>query len=91
MRHAYKGAFEIAASVDYLFAFAATTHAVRDHHFDAVHAAFIEDEKVRAFMAEANPAALRETAARLAEALERGLWKPRSNSAGLLLAELQGA
>ncbi|ALR19318.1 cobaltochelatase subunit CobN [Sphingobium baderi] len=91
MRHGYKGAFEIAASVDYLFAFAATTHAVRDHHFDAVHAAFIEDEAVRAFMAEANPAALRETAARLAEALERGMWKPRSNSAGLLLANLAGA
>ncbi|MDB5702593.1 MAG: cobalamin biosynthesis protein CobN [Sphingomonadales bacterium] len=91
MRHGYKGAFEIAASVDYLFAFAATTHAVRDHHFDAVHAAFIEDEVVRAFMAEVNPAALRETAARLAEALDRGMWKPRSNSAGLLLAELAGA
>ncbi|RYM13861.1 cobaltochelatase subunit CobN [Sphingobium cupriresistens] len=90
MRHGYKGAFEIAASVDYLFAFAATTHAVRDHHFDAVHAAFIEDEAVRAFLAEANPAALRETAARMAEALERGMWKPRSNSAGLLLAQLAG-
>jgi cobaltochelatase CobN len=90
MRHGYKGAFEIAASIDYLFAFAATTHAVKDHHFDAVHAAFIEDEAVRAFMAEANPAALRETAARLAEALERGLWRPKSNSAGVLLAELAG-
>jgi cobaltochelatase CobN len=91
MRHGYKGAFEIAASVDYLFAFAATTHAVRDHHFDAVHAAFIEDEDVRAFMADANPAALRETAARLAEALDRGMWKPKSNSAGMLLADLAGA
>uniref|UniRef100_UPI0035CB9750 cobaltochelatase subunit CobN n=1 Tax=uncultured Sphingomonas sp. TaxID=158754 RepID=UPI0035CB9750 len=91
MRHGYKGAFEIAASVDYLFAFAATTDAVKDHHFDAVHTAFIEDDAVRAFMAEANPAALRETAARLAEALERGLWKPKSNSAGVLLAELSGA
>ncbi|MEE4451150.1 cobaltochelatase subunit CobN [Novosphingobium resinovorum] len=91
MRHGYKGAFEIAASVDYLFAFAATTSAVKDHHFDAVHAAFIEDEAVRDFMAQANPAALRETAARLAEALERGLWKPRKNSAGLLLAQVSGA
>ncbi|EJL28238.1 cobaltochelatase subunit CobN [Novosphingobium sp. AP12] len=90
MRHGYKGAFEIAASVDYLFAFAATTHAVKDHHFDAVHAAFIEDDDVRAFMQDANPAALRETAARLAEALERGLWKPKSNSAGVLLAQLAG-
>jgi len=89
MRHGYKGAFEIASSVDYLFAFAATTNAVRDHHFDAVHAAFIENEVVRAFMAEVNPAALRETAARLAEALARGLWQPKSNSAGVLLAELQ--
>ncbi|MDX3884616.1 MAG: cobaltochelatase subunit CobN [Sphingomonas sp.] len=89
MRHGYKGAFEIAASIDYLFAFAATTHAVRDHHFDAVHAAFIEDEAVRAFMAEANPAALRETASRLAEALDRGLWKPKSNSAAMLLAQIQ--
>ena len=88
MRHGYKGAFEIAASVDYLFAFAATTHAVRDHHFDAVHAAFFEDEAVRAFMAEANPAALRESAARMIEAIERNLWKPRSNSAAMLLAEL---
>ena len=89
MRHGYKGAFEIAASVDYLFAFAATTHAVRDHHFDAVHAAFIEDEAVRAFMAEVNPAALRETAARLSEALDRGLWKPKSNSAAMLLSSLK--
>ncbi|WP_313801316.1 cobaltochelatase subunit CobN [Sphingobium sp.] len=89
MRHGYKGAFEIAASVDYLFAFAATTHAVKDHHFDAVHAAFIEDETVRAFMAQANPAALRETAARLHEALDRRLWKPRSNSAAMLLSQLK--
>ncbi|WP_030541162.1 cobaltochelatase subunit CobN [Sphingobium sp. DC-2] len=89
MRHGYKGAFEIAASVDYLFAFAATTHGVKDHHFDAVHAAFIEDEAVRAFMAEVNPAALRETAARLSEALDRGLWRPRSNSAAMLLSSLK--
>ncbi|HEX7742806.1 MAG TPA: cobaltochelatase subunit CobN, partial [Sphingobium sp.] len=91
MRHDYKGAFEIAASVDYLFAFAATTHAVKDHHFDAVHAAFMEDEAVRAFMADANPAALRETAARLHEALDRALWKPKSNSAAHLLAQLKEA
>ena len=90
MRHGYKGAFEIAASVDYLFAFAATTNAVKDHHFDLVHQAFIEDEAVRTFMAQANPHALRETCARLAEAIERGLWRPRSNSAGTLLAKLMG-
>ena len=42
MRHGYKGAFEIAATVDYLFAFAATTaRAVKSHHFDLVHEAVL--------------------------------------------------
>ena len=91
MRHDYKGAFEIAATVDYLYAFAATTGAVKDHHFDAVFDAYIADDKVREFMSEANPAALAETAARLGEALRRGLWKPRSNRAYDLLSSLSQA
>ncbi len=80
-RHGYKGAFEIAATVDYLFAFAATTHAVKNHHFDLVHQAFLEDEETRDFIARHNPAALREIAERLSEAMARGLWRPRLNSA----------
>ena len=90
MRHGYKGAFEIAATVDYLFGFAASTDAVRDHHFDQLFAAYVEDERVRAFMAEANPAALAETTARFREAIRRGLWRPRSNRARDLIAELIG-
>ncbi len=88
-RHGYKGAFEIAATVDYLFAFAATTGAVRNHHFELVHQAFIDDEDTRDFIAEANPAALKEIAERLDEAIERGLWQPRSNSARTTLAGLR--
>ncbi len=84
-RHGYKGAFEIAASVDYLFAFAATTGAVRDHHFDLVHAAVLEDEETRDFIAEVNAPALADIADRLGEAIERGLWRPRSNSARALI------
>ena len=80
-RHDYKGAFEIAATVDYLFAFAATTGAVRGHHFDAVEEAFLADETTRDFIADHNAPALAEIAERLAEAIERGLWVPRSNSA----------
>jgi cobaltochelatase CobN len=91
MRHGYKGAFEIAATVDYLFGFAASTDAVGDHHFDQLFAAYLEDERVRAFMRDANPAALRETAARFAEAMRRGLWRPRSNRAADLIAELIAA
>ncbi len=85
-RHGYKGAFEIAATVDYLFAFAATTGAVRDHHFDLVEAAFLKDDDTRDFIAEHNAPALREIAERLEEAIERGLWMPRSNTARARIA-----
>ncbi|WP_371170398.1 cobaltochelatase subunit CobN [Aliiroseovarius sp. 2305UL8-7] len=84
-RHGYKGAFEIAATVDYMFAFAATTGAVRSHHFDLVYGAFIEDEDTREFIEEHNEPALKEIAERLREAIERGLWVPRSNSARAML------
>jgi len=83
-----KGAFEMAATLDYLFAFAATTGAVRGHHFDLVHQAFLEDDETRDFIAEHNAPALREMAQRLHEAIERGLWVPKSNSARALLDRL---
>ncbi|MEM7774579.1 MAG: cobaltochelatase subunit CobN [Pseudomonadota bacterium] len=88
MTHGYKGAFELAATVDYLFAFAATTGAVRDHHFDAIFEAYIGDETIRSFLAEKNPDALRDIATRLAEAIERRLWTPRINSARLTVDQL---
>ncbi|WP_116133738.1 cobaltochelatase subunit CobN [Tropicimonas sp. IMCC34043] len=87
-RHGYKGAFEMAATVDYLFAFAATTGAVRNHHFDLVFEAYLDDEETRAFIEIHNAPALREMAQRLTEAIDRGLWVPRSNSARALLETL---
>jgi cobaltochelatase CobN len=87
-RHGYKGAFEIAATVDYMFAFAATTGAVKSHHFDAVEAAFLEDDDTKDFISNANAPALREIAERLQEAIDRGLWQPRSNSARARIAAL---
>jgi cobaltochelatase CobN len=79
MRHGYKGAFEIAATVDYLFAFAATARVVEDHHFEALYDAYLRDDQVRDFIEDANPAALNEIRARFAEAIERGLWRPKAN------------
>jgi cobaltochelatase CobN len=87
MRHGYKGAFEMAATVDYLFAFAATADCVADHHFDAVFEAYLLDDAVRDFIAAHNPAALMEIAGRLQEAQARGLWKSRHNSAHRRLAD----
>src|SRR6266851_4268998 len=88
MRHGYKGAFEMAATVDYLFAFAATARAVKDHHFDAVYDAYLDDAEVRRFLEDHNPDALGEMAERLGEAIDRGLWQPRRNSLRDKLHEL---
>jgi cobaltochelatase CobN len=88
-RHGYKGAFEIAATVDYMFAFAATTNAVKSHHFDIAYDAYLGNASTRDFIASNNPSALREIAARFSEAMARGLWQPRLNSAHDHLKELQ--
>jgi cobaltochelatase CobN len=88
MRHGYKGASEIAATVDYLFGFAASTDAVGNRHFDLLFAAYLEDDAVREFLRDANPAALGDIVARFDEAIRRGLWTPRSNRAADLLAEI---
>ncbi|WP_374310395.1 cobaltochelatase subunit CobN [Dongia sp.] len=85
MRHGYKGGFEMAATVDYLFAFAATADCVADHHFDAVFDAYLDDDAVRDFLERHNPAALKDIADRLLEAQARGLWQAKSNSAGMRL------
>ena len=88
MRHGYKGAFEIAATLDYLFAFAATTNAVKNYHFDQLFEAYFEDNDVREFIGRANPYALKEMAARFREAVDRGLWQPRSNHYSSVLSEI---
>lgn len=87
-RHGYKGAFEIAATVDYMFAFAATADAVKSHHFDLAYDAYIEDAETLAFITDNNPAALREMAVRFQEAISRGMWQPRLNSVYDRLKEL---
>lgn len=91
MRHGYKGAFEMAATVDYLFAFAATARCVSDHHFDAVYEAYLNDDTVLEFLQDANPAALKEMAERLNEAMEKNLWRAKSNHAHAKLQSLRGA
>ena len=87
MRHGYKGAFEIIATVDYMFAFAATTGAVRSHHFDLAFSAFVEDAVVQDFIAANNGHGWEELLARFREAQARGFWTPRSNSAAMWLEE----
>jgi cobaltochelatase CobN len=73
-RHGYKGAFEMAATVDYLFAFDATTGVVGDHQYALVADAYLHDDTNRAFLQQHNPGALRSIGERLLEAMQRGLW-----------------
>ena len=74
-RHGYKGAFEMAATVDNLFAFDATTHLIDDHHYRGLADAYVLDPATRDFMREHNPEALRDLTERLLEAQQRGLWQ----------------
>ncbi|MTF39587.1 cobaltochelatase subunit CobN [Cyanobacterium aponinum] len=87
MRHGYKGAFEMSATVDYLFAYSATTKSVPDFMFTGVAQSYLLDEKVRQFIQEKNPWALRDMGERLIEAHQRNLWM---NVDANLLDELRG-
>jgi len=75
MRHGYKGAFEMAATVDYLFAYDATANCVEDHMYQGVAEAYLFNPVVQEFIQQKNPWALRDMAERLLEANQRGLWK----------------
>jgi cobaltochelatase CobN len=73
-RHGYKGAFEMAATVDYLFGYDATAHVVDDWMYERVTAAYVTDPLVRKFFEQSNPWALTSIAERLLEAIDRGMW-----------------
>jgi cobaltochelatase CobN len=73
-RHGYKGAFELAATVDYLFGFDATAGVVDDWMYAKLAESYVFDEEVRKFMRQSNPWALRGVTERLLEAADRGLW-----------------
>jgi cobaltochelatase CobN len=73
-RHGYKGAFELAATVDYMFGYDATANVVKDWQYAKVAQAYVLDKDVRAFMDRANPWALHGITERLLEAVQRGMW-----------------
>lgn len=73
-RHGYKGAFEMAATVDYLFGYDATTGVVADWMYEKLTQEYVLDPTNREFLAGANPWALHGISERLLEAAGRGLW-----------------
>jgi cobaltochelatase CobN len=85
-RHGYKGAFELAATVDYLFGYDATTGVVTDHMYETVAQTYVLDPVNREFLEQSNPWALHGMTGKLLEAHERGLWAEPDPQT---LAELQ--
>ena len=80
-RHGYKGAFEMAATVDYLFGYDATAKVMADWMYEQLTEQYVFDDVNRKFMADANPWALHGMAERLLEAIGRGMWAhPRGDT-----------
>jgi cobaltochelatase CobN len=75
MRHGYKGAVEMAATVDYLFGYDATAEVIDDWMYERLAAAYLFDDRMRDFLRASNPWAERAMIERLLEAAERGLWE----------------
>jgi cobaltochelatase CobN len=73
-RHGYKGAFELAATVDYLFGFDATAGVVTDWMYEQLAASYVLDPENQKFMNQSNPWALHSITERLLEAADRKLW-----------------
>src|SRR5262249_3404300 len=74
IRHGYKGAAELSATVDYLFGYDATAGVAEDWMYEQVAERYLLDPDVAAFMAQSNPWAARGIAERLLEAADGGLW-----------------
>lgn len=78
LRHGYKGAVEMAATVDYLFGYDATAEVLDDWMYERVTEAYLFDDKIREFLRRSNPWAERTMIERLLEAAKRGLWEKPS-------------
>ncbi|MBM0123782.1 cobaltochelatase subunit CobN [Pimelobacter simplex] len=87
-RHGYKGAFELAATVDYLFGFDATAGVVHDWMYESLAKSYVLEEANQEFLRTSNPWALRSIVERLHEAKDRGLWESPDPD---VLAALQAA
>ena len=74
IRHGYKGAAELAATVDYLFGYDAMAGVAEDWMYEQVAARYLLEPSVAQFMSRSNPWAARSISERLLEAVDRGMW-----------------
>ncbi len=84
--HGYKGAFEMAATMDYLFAYDATTNLIEDFMYEQITEKYLFDDENKAFIEAHNPWALKDMSERMLEAIQRDMWKDPSEET---IAELK--
>lgn len=73
--HGYKGAFEMAATMDYLFAYDATTNLIEDFMYEQITENYLLEDKNKNFIEQHNPWALKDMSERMLEAIQRGMWE----------------
>jgi len=73
--HGYKGAFEMAATMDYMFAYDATTNQIEDFMYEGITEAYLFDEDNKKFIEKHNKWALKDMSERMLEAIQRDMWK----------------
>jgi cobaltochelatase CobN len=73
-RHGYKGALELAATVDYLFGYDATAQVVEDWMYEQTAQTYALNPTLQTFFQQSNPWALQSITERLLEAAQRGMW-----------------
>ena len=74
-KHGYKGAFELSASLDYLFAYDAATNRVPSWCYSAICQKWIQETTIKDFLKENNPWVLKDICEKLLEAHNRQMWK----------------
>lgn len=88
MNHGFRGAAEIAATLDHMAAFAHLAQVVQPHLFDLYFEATLGREDLVEFMSRENPDALQAMRDRFRALFDAGLWSTRRNS---IMAELEDA
>ncbi|MCB1515842.1 MAG: cobaltochelatase subunit CobN [Hyphomicrobiaceae bacterium] len=87
MAHGFRGAAEIAATLEHMAAFAHLSNTVPAHLFDLYYDATLACDDVRTFLERENPAALAAMLSCFQRLDEAALWKTRRNSIAVSLRE----
>ncbi len=74
MKNGYKGAFEFSATLDYLYAYDATTKLVSNWCYESIYKNWLCNKDIKNFLENNNPWALRDIAERFIEVINRKMW-----------------